>query len=392
MNMIEPLSQPAAPSDVEQILTRYRLQLPDQELLGTIVIREGRVADIQPGISSIGQDGGGQLLLPGLIELHTDHLETCVSPRPGVRWPMASAVVSHDRQLIHSGITTVYDALSMGDIQGGSLRLSHSQSMIDGITAAQAAGRLLADHRLHLRCELSYGQVVPIVETYIDHPLLSLISLMDHTPGYRQFVNLDKFKEYYMGKHGLTIQQVEQFILDRTVEQHRYAIPNRDRLVQLAQERGLPIASHDDATPAHVEEAIQNGALIAEFPTTLEAAQTAHEQDLKVLMGAPNVVLGGSHSGNIAALDLMERGYLDILSSDYAPQSLLQAIFLIAQTLDRPLYQTQKLVTQHPAEAIGLSVDRGSLEVGKRADLITVYDDGVVPQLTSVICRGRRVA
>ncbi len=376
----------------EQILTNYRLQLPDQEILGTVVIQAGRIAEIQPGVTALGQDGEEQILMSGLIELHTDNLEKCVSPRPGVRWPMAAAVVTHDRQLVQSGITTVYDALSMGDIQAGSLRLSHSQLMIEGITEARRAGRLIADHRLHLRCELSYGQVVSIIERYIDHPLLSLISLMDHTPGQRQFVKLEKFKEYYMGKHGLTSEEVEHFIVARQTEQRLYAESNRSQLVQLAQERGLPIASHDDATPEHVQEAIQNGAMIAEFPTTLEAAQAAHAQDLKVLMGAPNVVLGGSHSGNIAALDLMEPGYLDILSSDYAPQSLLQSIFLIAQHTGQPLYETLRLVTQNPAAAIGLSADRGSLEVDKRADLITVYDDGVVPQLTSVICQGRRVA
>ena len=389
MPVIESLP-PSLPSTGEQILTHYRLQLPDQEILGTVVIREGAIAEIQPGVSALGQDGGGQILMPGLIELHTDNLEKCVSPRPGVRWPMAAAVVTHDRQLIQSGITTVYDALSIGDIEAGSLRLSHSQLMIEGITEARGAGRLIADHRLHLRCELSYAQVVPMVERYREHPLLSLISLMDHTPGQRQFIKLDKFKEYYMGKHGLTLQEVEQFIVERQIEQRQYGESNRSQLVELAQEQGLPIASHDDATPEHVQEAIQNGAMIAEFPTTLTAAQAAHEQDLKVLMGAPNVVLGGSHSGNIAALDLVEWGYLDILSSDYAPQSLLQAIFLIAQQTGQPLHQTMKLVTQNPAEAIGLSADRGSLEVGKRADLITIYDDGVVPQVTSVICQGGR--
>lgn len=376
----------------EQILTNYRLQLPDQELLGTLVIREGRIAEIQPGCSRIGLNGEGQYLLPGLIELHTDNLETCVSPRPGVCWPMAAAVVTHDRQLIQFGITTVYDALSVGDVQSGSIRLAYLDTMIQGISDAQAASRLIADHKLHLRCEISYSEVVQTLQRYIDHPLLSLISLMDHTPGQRQFVKLEKFKEYYMGKHGLTLAQMEQFILERHCEQHLYAEPNRAQLVQLARSHGIPLASHDDATPDHVGEAIRDGVAIAEFPTTLEAAQTAHEQDLKVLMGAPNIVLGGSHSGNISALELRRQECLDILSSDYAPQSLLQAIFVITRLTGCPLHQTIRVVCQYPAEAMGLFTDRGSLEVGKRADLIAVYDDGIVPQLTSVICQGQRVA
>jgi alpha-D-ribose 1-methylphosphonate 5-triphosphate diphosphatase len=154
----------------------------------------------------------------------------------------------------------------------------------------------------------------------------------------------------------------------------------------------IAIASHDDATAAHIQEAIENGVTIAEFPTTLEAASVGHKQGLKILMGAPNIVLGHSHSGNISAIDLVEQDWVDSLSSDYAPQSLLQAVFIIARKTAKPLYETIKLVTINPAKAVNLAAARGSLEVGKRADLITVHDDGIVPRLTSVVVQGKRVA
>lgn len=375
----------------EHVYTNYRLQLPQEEVLGTLVVRDGLIMDIQPDITPTGQDGLGDYLMPGLIELHTDNLERCISPRPGIQWPIESAVVCHDRQLVSAGVTTVYDAIALGDIYPGSLRLSHFGPMIDALCEGQLAGRFAADHRLHLRCEVSYQDVLSVAQEYVDSPLLSLISIMDHTPGQRQFVNIEKYKEYYTGKHGVPASKMDALIQQRQLEQKEYAAKNCAALVQMAKERKIAIASHDDATAAHVQEAIENGAAITEFPTTLEAATVAHKYGLKILMGAPNVVLGGSHSGNISAMELVQRGWVDILSSDYAPQSLLQAIFAIAKT-GMPIYKTMQFVTSNPAKAINLFHDRGSLEVGKRADLIAVHDDGIVPRLTSVICRGHRVA
>ncbi len=380
----------------ETIYSNYHLVLPDQEMLGTMVVRGGQITDIQPGGSAApgAHDGQGQYLLPGIIELHTDNLEKCVAPRPGVRWPMEAAVVYHDRQLVNCGITTVYDAIVVGDIQGtpGSLRLTHSQIMIDALTEAASQGRLMADHHLHLRCEVGYGTVDQVLASQLENPLLAMISLMDHTPGQRQFIRMDKFKEYYMGKHGLSEGEVNQFIEERLSDQHLYATKNRKALVTMAQQKGIPIASHDDATVDHVLEALNDGAAIAEFPTTLEAARLAHDKGMKVLMGAPNVVLGGSHSGNVAAMELAQHRILDILSSDYAPQSLLHAVFLIAQEGRIPLFEALKVVTLTPATVTGLSGSRGCLKVGYQADFLTVQVDHTLPLLTSVHRQGQRVS
>jgi alpha-D-ribose 1-methylphosphonate 5-triphosphate diphosphatase len=376
----------------EAIFTNYRLQLPHEEVLGTLVVRDGIIADVQPGVVAQGHNGAGDYLLPGLVELHTDNFEQRLSPRPKVRWPMAVAAVYHDRDLAAAGITTVCDAIAVGDITPTSMRMTQFGPMINTIHQGQTEGRFAVDHRLHLRCELGYESVYEVVATYADHPLLAMISLMDHTPGQRQFIHIDKYKEYYQGKHGVSDEEMEGFIQGRIEAQQRHAADNRRKLVNLTQTYEVCLASHDDATPEHVQEAIQDGAKIAEFPTTLDAAKEAHLHGLQVLMGAPNLILGKSHSGNVSAMELLEKDVVDIISSDYVPQSLLQAMFLITQQQQKPLYEAMRLFTSNPARAIGLDCDRGSLEVGKRADLITVHHDGVVPRITSVHRQGQRIA
>jgi alpha-D-ribose 1-methylphosphonate 5-triphosphate diphosphatase len=376
----------------EQIYTNYLIQLPDQEVLGTLVVRDGKIADIQPGIVSCGLNGQGDYLMPGLIELHTDNLEKCMLPRPKVKWPLDAAAVYHDRDLASAGITTVCDAISIGDLTPNSIRSTQYDTMIHVVAERQEKGHFLVDHRLHLRCELTYDDLFRITENYVTHPLLCLISLMDHTPGQRQFVKLDKYRQYYMGKHGVTAEEMELFIQDRQQAQRKNSDKNRQILVELAHHHGIPLASHDDTTVEHVQQAVEEGVAIAEFPTTLEAAQTASYHGLQVLMGAPNLILGGSHSGNISALELVEQSLVDILSSDYVPQSLLQSIFLIAQTTGQPICKTMRLVTCNPAKAVALDGDRGTLEIGKRADLITVHQEGSIPRLTAVIREGKRIS
>jgi len=274
----------------EQIFTNYCLQLPTAEVLGTLLVKDGIISDIQPDVVSCGHDGEGQYLLPGLIELHTDNLERCISPRPGIRWPLTSAITYHDRDLAAAGITTVCDAIAIGDVTPGeSVRKSSYDAMIQALYSHQQSQRFLVDHRLHLRCELGYEPVAEIVLQYAQHPLLCLISLMDHTPGQRQFVKLDKFREYYMGKHGISEAEIDNFIKERLEAQKEHAQKNRTVLVKMSAEHRLSMASHDDATVEHVEQAASEGANISEFPTTLIAAKTAKEKSLQVLMGAPNL-------------------------------------------------------------------------------------------------------
>lgn len=379
------------------ILTNLRLCLRQEVIHGTIIVQNGQIVGLDSGISRAtdAQDCDGDYLLPGLIELHTDNLEKHFSPRPGVIWPALAAVLSHDAQMAGSGITTVLDALALGDVREGSERVRSLKTMADAILAARADDLTRAEHFLHLRCEISYPDLMTLVDQLAIPEIVKLVSIMDHTPGQRQFTDLENYRNFYKKKFSLSDPEMAAFEAETMARQARFAAPQRAAVVATAQRLGLPLASHDDAKPEHVAEAAAEGMRIAEFPTTLDAADLSRKAGMKLLMGAPNLVRGGSHSGNIAAADLAARGWLDILSSDYMPVSLLQAVFLLAPT-DAELPAAAATATATPAEAVGLN-DRGRLEIGKRADLLRVRlhrDEGAppLPIVQGVWRAGRRVA
>ncbi len=377
----------------EQILRNARLVLADQVIHGSLLIRDGVIADISEGASSLpqAQDLGGDLLLPGLVELHTDNLEKHMSPRPGVDWPSASAVLTHDAQIVAAGITTVFDALSIGDINPKGKRMQQLGVMLEAIAEAEAAGRTRAEHRLHLRCEVSHPQCLELFRELVEQPLVQLVSVMDHAPGQRQFARLEKYREYYMGKYHLSPAEMDIFVSEQLANSARHSDQQRAAIVDICRSRELALASHDDATLEHVSESADYGMAIAEFPTTFEAAEASHARGLKVLMGAPNIVRGGSHSGNIAAADLARRGVLDILSSDYYPASLLQAALGLAeQDNDYDLPRAIATISLAPARAAGLD-DRGEIAVGLRADLVQAQVHKGQPVIGQVWRQGRRV-
>ncbi|AGA84703.1 alpha-D-ribose 1-methylphosphonate 5-triphosphate diphosphatase [Stutzerimonas stutzeri] len=377
----------------EQILSNARLVLADQVIHGSLLIRDGLIADISAGASSLpqAQDLDGALLLPGLVELHTDNLEKHMSPRPGVDWPSASAVLTHDAQIVAAGITTVFDALSIGDINPKGKRMQQLGVMLEAIAAAEAAGQTRAEHRLHLRCEVSHPQCLELFRELVEQPLVQLVSVMDHAPGQRQFARMEKYREYYMGKYHLSPAEMDRFVSEQLANSARHSDQQRAAIVDICRSRELALASHDDATLEHVTESADYGMAIAEFPTTFEAAEASHARGLKVLMGAPNIVRGGSHSGNIAAADLAQRGVLDILSSDYYPASLLQAALGLAeQDNGYDLPRAIATISLAPARAAGLD-DRGEIAVGLRADLVQAQVHNGQPVIGQVWRQGRRV-
>ncbi len=377
----------------EQILSNARVVLADQVIHGSLLIRDGQITDISEGASSLpqAQDLGGDLLLPGLVELHTDNLEKHMSPRPGVDWPSASAVLTHDAQIVAAGITTVFDALSIGDINPKGKRMQQLGVMLEAIAEAEAAGQTRAEHRLHLRCEVSHPQCLELFRELVEQPLVQLVSVMDHAPGQRQFARMEKYREYYMGKYHLSPAEMDRFVSEQLANSARHSDQQRAAIVDICRSRELALASHDDATLDHVEESAGYGMAIAEFPTTFEAAEASHARGLKVLMGAPNIVRGGSHSGNIAAADLARRGVLDILSSDYYPASLLQAALGLAeQDNGYDLPRAIATISLAPARAAGLD-DRGEIAVGLRADLVQAQVHKGQPVIAQVWRQGRRV-
>lgn len=376
----------------ETVFTNARIVLEDSIVSGSVQIIDGKIADISAGNVHTGENFEGDYLIPGLVELHTDHLEQHYSPRPGVRWNATAAIQAHDAQVASSGITTVFDCLRMGADEDGGFEHGEMRAMADAIAAAGAEGRLRSEHLLHLRCEVSADNVMQHFADFENDPHVRLVSLMDHAPGQRQFQTMEQYTLYYQKKRGLSDEVFARFCAKRQEESARNSTPHRLAISKVCSERGITIASHDDATLDHVGEAIENGVRLAEFPTSFDAAKASHEAGMSVLMGAPNVVRGKSHSGNIAARDLAERGVLDVLSSDYVPLSLLYAPFVLADEVEGITLPTAlAMVTSTPAKSVSLN-DRGRIATGLRADLVRVHREQGVPVVRAVWREGRRVA
>jgi alpha-D-ribose 1-methylphosphonate 5-triphosphate diphosphatase len=373
-------------------LTNARLVLADEIIEGSLTVENGIMTGID-GKASItaADDVEGDFLIPGLIELHTDHLEGHFRPRPGVEWPAVPAVIAHDAQIAAAGITTVFDALRAGtfDIDDGGTR--NAELLACGIKAAQENQQLRAEHFIHLRCEIPCADTVESAQRALAVSDVSLISIMDHTPGARQFTSIDKFRDYYLGKNLIAPDKIDAYIAEKLEFQQRHAAVNKAGVLDIARRIGIRLASHDDATAAHVGEAVSDGAAIAEFPTTAEAAHAAHANGLAVMMGAPNLVRGGSHSGNISTAEVAASGHLNILSSDYVPASLLLAAFTLPQVVKTiTLPRAISFVTSGPAHAVGLD-DRGEIAIGKRADLVQVRMHNGHPLVRRVWREGIRV-
>ena len=204
----------------ELVLRNARIVLRDEVLDGAVLIRNGKIADIT-SVSNLGEDIGGDFLIPGLVELHTDHLEGHYSPRPGVRWNAIAAVQAHDAQIAASGITTVFDCLRMGSDEDGSYGPGEMRLLADAIETAQNEGRLRAEHLLHLRCEVSAPDVLESLEQFLNDTNVRLASLMDHAPGQRQFQTMDQYTLYYKTKRGLSDEAFAVYIADILVAPDR---------------------------------------------------------------------------------------------------------------------------------------------------------------------------
>jgi alpha-D-ribose 1-methylphosphonate 5-triphosphate diphosphatase len=375
---------------MELVLSNARVVSGGEVLLGSVLVRDGRIAAVDSGRHSGGHGLEGDLLIPGLVELHTDNFERHLMPRPKVHWPELPALFGHDAEVAAAGITTVYDALGVGDADPEAMRGQNMGPVVRAIERATQEGLLRAEHRLHIRAELPAPNTLELFEPFRGHPRVGLISLMDHTPGQRQWENIEQARIYYCGKKGWSGEKFERTVRDSRELQERYAAPHRRFFTEYARAQGIALASHDDTKPEHVEEAHAEGAAISEFPTRVEAAAAARAHGMSIVMGAPNVVRGGSHSGNVAAVELARRGLLDSLSSDYVPASLLMAAFQLVRDAHYSIPQAVATVSLNPARAAGLD-DRGAIAPGLRADLVQVRIVGEQPLVRAVWRQGLRV-
>ena len=376
----------------QRIIQNARIIALDEEFTGTVRIENGLIQSVDRGNTAVpgAEDWAGDWLMPGLVELHTDNLEKHLVPRPGVIWNAHSAMTVHDAQCAAAGITTVLDSVVIGDLDEGGPRCQTQHTSIAALHQCRDEGLMRVEHLLHLRCELSAPDILEVFHQYADDPLLKLVSVMDHTPGQRQWRDLKSYRRYSERNVRYSDAEFEAMIAQRKADQQAYAIPHRQVIVKASRARQLPLASHDDTLLSDIALAVEEGVAMSEFPTTVAAAQAARDAGMAIIMGGPNMVKGGSHSGNVSAAELAQLDLLDIFSSDYVPSSLLLATFMLGGLEHWTLAKAVRTVTRNPARAIGMT-DRGEVAVGQRADILRVRMNRVgMPHVMETSLAGKR--
>ncbi|MFC2946799.1 phosphonate metabolism protein PhnM [Virgibacillus sediminis] len=336
-------------------------------------------------------DANGGYISPGFIDIHSDYIETLASPRPTSMMDFNVSLREAEKILISHGITTMFHSLSFyrEDIfhHKPMRNPENVQRMVDAIDATHNELHLIR-HRLHARFELdNIGEVNRLVEN-IEADKVHLLSFMDHTPGQGQYRDLEVYRRTLQGYRNLTDDDVQTVIVERQ-NSESMTLEKIKEVADIAINKGIAVASHDDDDMEKLEIVKSFGTSISEFPITLDVAKKASEMGLQTIVGAPNVLLGGSHSGNLAATEAIEHNCADILCSDYYPAALLHAIFTLHEKYGNDLHSMFQMVTLNPAKAVRMDNEIGSIKAGKKADILVIerMDDGY-PMLTKTMVNG----
>ncbi len=375
----------------ETILTNARIILEDQVVQGTLVLRGGKIHEVQPGRShaAAARDCEGDDIIPGLVDVHTDNLERQVQPRANARWPSRSAFLAHDAQCAAAGVTTVLDALCIGDL---GFEQERDQTFLDGVrdlTEMHATGLMKSEHLLHLRCELPAQDTPRILDPVADHPLVAMLSVMDHSPGVGQYRDIARYIKMRVRQTNWTEAQVLKRIQELQEKRERVVPAARKWVLERVAHRDLPIASHDDETAEQIAQNAGHGIRISEFPVTMEAALAAKAMNVPVIGGAPNIVRGGSHSGNVSVMEIVRAGAMDTIASDYVPAAMIEAAYACESAMGLPA--AIATVTANPARMCRMA-DRGRIAPGLRADLVQLRHHASLPFVRRVWREGARVA
>jgi alpha-D-ribose 1-methylphosphonate 5-triphosphate diphosphatase len=308
-----------------------------------------------------------------------------------LKLPHVPAILAHDGELASTGITTVFDALRTGSNRrrDGTYR-RYARQVANEVLALREANALKVRHMIHLRAEVCSETLVEELAEFSPEDRVGIVSMMDHTPGQRQFRDLSKLKDYYIRKYAYSDADFANLVERRSALGDRVRDDHERAIVAEAARLGATLASHDDTLREHVEKSSALGVRIAEFPTTFEAAEVCRQAGMPIMVGAPNLIRGGSHSGNVSASELAEAGLLDVVSSDYVPSLLVSSVFRLAK-LWNDLPRAVATVTSTPADATGLT-DRGRLARGKLADIVRLRMLGDVPVIRSVLRGGQQIA
>lgn len=355
-------------------LSDFTLVLPEAVERGSVRIENGQITEIVSHAVPGGIEGKGQTLMPGFIDMHGDMIEQELEPRAGVDFPMPVALGALDARLAASGVTTAYASVSFsrGARDGERRSFAHTSNIIRQLHAAMPEMRI--DHRIHARFDITFENAVGVLGQLIDDDQVDLVSLMDHTPGQGQYRNLEIHIKNKAAHHGISETEARQMVANAIAERTRpqdVILGNMQTVAKMCHAHNVALASHDDDTVDKARLMASLGAVIAEFPVTMDAASEAVSKGMMTAMGAPNAMRGQSYSGNLSARDLHAAGLLSILAADYHPAAILPAVRILAASDPDGLAGAARLATANPARALGLT-DRGMIAVGKRADLIVV--------------------
>lgn len=388
---------------MKTVIRNGRLVLKDWLLTGyDMVIENGRICGMYPEKSWKQQaeevyevDADGRLIMPGMIDIHSDMIEACIQPRNTAIMEFEMGMREAEKILAGSGITTIFHSISMfreGAWDVKEIRQAPQVKKLAVLAARYRHEKRLIRHRYHLRYEIDNLACYTQVAEMIEEGLVDLLSFMDHTPGQGQYRNLEIYRRHQPdGGKNLTEEEFQK-LLKKEMEKETVTFERLKALADLAKRQGISVASHDDDT---IEKLGMNRALgvkISEFPITLAVAQEAVKQGFMTVLGAPNILLGGSHSGNLSAMEAIRAGAASVLVSDYYPQALLQAVFRLFGKEGIPVWEAVNYVTLNPACAVGLDGEIGSLEEGKKADFLIVNEEDGVPFLEQVFVNGECIA
>ncbi|MDR3602825.1 MAG: phosphonate metabolism protein PhnM [Desulfosporosinus sp.] len=373
----------------DSILSKYDLLVKDDII--TKILPQGTV-ELNDDIQVL--DAAGGYISPGFIDIHSDYIEHMAAPRPTCLMDFQMSIRETEKELISHGITTMFHSLSLFKATEYKYKPirdpKNVRKFIDLIDQTQTSRHLIR-HRFHARFEIDNINEVERLTTYIAENKVHLVSFMDHTPGQGQYRDLQVYRDMVKSYEETSDEEIDNMI-SRQQAKLKVTIDRMKEIADLAQKNGIAIASHDDDSIKKLELVQSLGATISEFPITIEVALKAQAQGMFTMAGAPNILLGGSHNGNLSAPEAILANSIDILCSDYYPPALLHAVFAMHKNYGMDLVAMFKLVTLNPAKAVKLDREIGSIREGKKADLLIIEKvEQDFPVVTLVMVNGRLV-
>ena len=376
-----------------------KIVTPEEIIEGKVLrIEDGRIQALADDVGSAERviDAHGRYVMPGFIDIHSDCVEQLIQPRPTSQMDFELALKECERELLLRGITTIYHSISLykDDFFGSSpLRTRDSVRKLSDLIASIHERYHLIHHRFHLRIEIDNLAALDIAKEMIAAGRVHMISFMDHTPGQGQYRDLAVYADALTKYNG---KEIDTIGLEGILAYHKMkrtlSFEQLKALAELAHAHGLPVASHDDDTPEKLAVNRALGVDISEFPVSLDTARAARAAGFSTVVGAPNILRGSSHSGNMSAAEAVRDGCVDALCSDYYPAAILHSIFAMHNQHGAPLSEMVAKATLGPARAARIDREFGSIEAGKRADLLIVDALDGYPVITHVLVDGNPTA